>query len=346
MGRGECRRGRQVSREGRRERLRGLAERLGVGAVLLRTPANFAWYTGGADNRVDHSMPLGGASVLVTGDAEYVVADNIEAGRMREEETPGFEVVEHPWYEDCISTIRDLADGATLGSDSPLEGVRNVSGEVVPLRCVLDADAIELYKRAGAETSVAMEEAAASVNSGTGEEEVAAALTFACRRRRLMTPVVLVAADERIASYRHPIPRGATIERRGMLVVCAESGGLYVSLTCFVELEEPDREIRRRQEACGEILRRMREEATRPGRALADAFADCKTFYAEAGFPEEWRLHHQGGMAGYAAREIVASDETAQEIQAGQAFAWNPSITGAKAEETFILTGNGPEVIT
>jgi antitoxin VapB len=139
-----------------------------------------------------------------------------------------------------------------------------------------------------------------------------------------MTPVVLVAADERIASYRHPIPRGATIERRAMLVVCAESSGLYVSLTRFVELEEPDEEIRRRQEACGEILRRMREEVTRPGRTLADAFADCKTFYAEAGFPEEWRLHHQGGMAGYAAREIVASEETVQEIYTGQAFAWNP----------------------
>ena len=335
-----------MSREGRRERLRGLAERLGVGAVLLRTPANFAWYTGGADNRVDHSSPLGVASVLVTGDAEYVVTDNIEAGRMRREETPGFEVVEYPWHEGPAYTFRELTGDVPLGTDHRLEGAREASEKIAPLRYVLDADAIETYRRTGAVTLAAMEEAAASVDSGAGEEEVAAALTFSCRRQGLMTPVILVAADERIASYRHPIPKGATIERRAMLVVCAESGGLYVSLTRFVELEEPDGEIRRRREACGEILRRMREEATQPGRTLSDAFADCKTFYAEAGFPKEWRLHHQGGMAGYAAREIVASDETAQEIQAGQAFAWNPSITGAKAEETFILTGNGPEVIT
>jgi Xaa-Pro dipeptidase len=65
-----------------------------------------------------------------------------------------------------------------------------------------------------------------------------------------------------------------------------------------------------------------------------------------AGFPDEWRLHHQGGMAGFAAREVIASPETRQEVRVGQAFAWNPSITGAKAEETFVLTDNGPEVIS
>ena len=78
----------------------------------------------------------------------------------------------------------------------------------------------------------------------------------------------------------------------------------------------------------------------------ADAFTDCRSFYAEAGFPYEWRSHHQGGMAGYATRELVATAETRQEIEPGMAFAWNPSLPGAKAEETFVLTKDGPpEVI-
>jgi hypothetical protein len=51
-------------------------------------------------------------------------------------------------------------------------------------------------------------------------------------------------------------------------------------------------------------------------------------------------------MAGYTPREIIASAGIRREIKAGQAFAWNPSITGAKAEETFILGENGPAVIT
>ncbi len=336
-----------MSREERRQRLRGAMDRLGLGAVLLRRPANFAWYTGGADNRVDHSDPLGVATVLVTAGTEYVVADNIEAPRMREEETPSLEVVEHPWHEEAAPLYKELSDGAPLAADFPLQGARDVLEEITPLRYVLDEEAVELYKRAGAETSAAMEQAAASLSAGTTEDEAAANLTSACRRRGLKTPVVLVAADDRIASYRHPIPHGTPIRRRAMLVVCAEKNGLYVSLTRIVHLvEEPDEDFERRQLACEEILHRMREEATRTGHSLADAFAYCKRFYAEAGFPDEWRLHHQGGIAGYAAREVIATPKTRQAIEVGQAFAWNPSITGAKAEETFVLTEDGPEMIS
>jgi len=335
-----------MSREVRRQRLRETMDRLGLGAVLLGLPANFAHYTGGADNRVDHSDALGVATLLVTPEAEYVVTGNIEAPRMREEETPNFEVVEYPWHEEAAPLYDELSGGASLGADFPLEGVRDVSEEIAPLRYVLDVEAIEIYKRAGSETTAAMGEAAASLSPGMTEYEAAANLVAACRKRGLITPVVLVAADDRISSYRHPIPRGAPIQRRAMLVVCAELRGLYVSLTRIIHFEESDGDFEWRQGACEEILHRMRGEATRPGRTLADAFEDCKRFYAEVGFPDEWRLHHQGGMAGYAAREIIAGPGTLQEIQAGQAFAWNPSITGAKAEETFVLTDSGPEVIS
>jgi hypothetical protein len=51
-------------------------------------------------------------------------------------------------------------------------------------------------------------------------------------------------------------------------------------------------------------------------------------------------------MTGYASREIIATPETRQEIREGQAFAWNPSLVGAKAEETFMLGPDGTEVLT
>jgi Xaa-Pro dipeptidase len=80
-----------LSRESRGEKLRDLMERLGLGALLMRRPANFAWYTGEADNRVDHAAPVGVAGILLTLEEDYVLTDNIEAPRMREEQTPHFQ---------------------------------------------------------------------------------------------------------------------------------------------------------------------------------------------------------------------------------------------------------------
>jgi Xaa-Pro aminopeptidase len=329
----------------RHERLRQLMKVRGVDAVVIRRPANFAWYTGGADTKVDHVAPEGVADLVVWADAELVLTSTIEAPRMRAEQVPGFEVVEYPWHEDRLAALREVVGEACVGSDLALPGTADLSDDIATLRRTLDADAIESLRAVGADASAAMAEAAAAVEAGMTEHEAAAALAAACRGRGLTATVLLAAADERIAMHRHPVPLGATIERRAMLVASAERGGLYANLTRIVELDEPDPELARRQRACEEILARMREEATRPGRTLADAFVACRRFYAEAGFPGEWRLHHQGGLTGYASRELIATPSTHPVIEPGQAFAWNPSVTGAKAEETFVLTDRGAEVV-
>ena len=318
----------------------------GLGALLLSRPANFAWYTGGADNRVDHGDPVGVASVLITTDDAYVLTNNIEAPRMREEQTPEMEVVEHPWHEEPAAHLRELTGGTGVGTDFPSTSGPDLSAEISPLRYALDGDAIEDYRRLGEDTVIAVSEAAGSLSPETDELEAAAELSAACLRRGMFAPVLLAASDERLVRHRHPVPHGGSLGKQAMLVVCAERGGLFVSLTRMIYFREPDPKTARRQEACEEILRRMREEATRKGRTLAQSFEDCRRFYAEAGYPEGWRDHHQGGMTGYASREVIATPGTPQEITEAQAFAWNPSLVGAKAEETFVLGPEGPEVLT
>src|SRR3712207_6449105 len=101
--------------------------RLDLGALLMRRAANFALYTGGADNRVDHAAPVGVAGILLTLEEEYVLADNVEAPRMRREEAPDFEVIEHPWYGNPLDVIRELAGESPLGTDFSAANVRDVS---------------------------------------------------------------------------------------------------------------------------------------------------------------------------------------------------------------------------
>jgi Xaa-Pro dipeptidase len=335
-----------MSRENRDRSLRELMDERGLGALLLSRPANFAWYTGGADNRVDHGDPVGVASVLVTTDDAYVLTNNIEAPRMREEQTPEMEVVEHPWHEEPAALLRELTGGAGVGTDFPSTSGPDLSAEISPLRYVLDGDAIEDYRRLGEDTVIAVSEASGSLSPETDELDAAAELSAACLGRGMFAPVLLAASEERLVRHRHPVPHGGHLGKQAMLVVCAERGGLFVSLTRMIYFREPDPQTARRQEACEEILRRMREEATRKGRTLAQSFEDCRRFYAEAGYPEGWRDHHQGGMTGYASREVIATPGTPQEITEAQAFAWNPSLVGAKAEETFVLGPEGPEVLT
>ena len=326
-------------RQLRHERLGELLERRGLDAVVLRAPRNFAWLTGGAESRVDRALETGVAELLVTAEEITVLTTNIEAERFRTEQTPWAEVKPHAWHE------APPAAAGTVGSDLPQPGEADVADEVSSLRRVLDADAIEQLRAVGADARAAVEEVAAVVARGLSEHEAAGLLSGACERRGLFPSVLLAAADHRIAAHRHPLPHDGVIERRAMLVTSAERGGLYANFTMLVELEELPAETARRVAATNEILAGMRD-ATRPGRPLCDVFADCKRLYEEAGFPDEWRLHHQGGSTGYASREVIATADTHDAVQVGQAFAWNPSITGAKAEQTFVLTAAGPEVVT
>jgi Xaa-Pro dipeptidase len=68
--------------------------------------------------------------------------------------------------------------------------------------------------------------------------------------------------------------------------------------------------------------------------------------YRAAGFAGEEQLHHQGGATGYRAREWVAHPRSQEVVQARQAFAWNPSITGTKIEDTALLVDGRVELIT
>lgn len=333
-----------TGRHARLELIRSLLDETGFDAVVLRRPENFAWYSGGADNRVDHASQTGVADIVVTRSGEHVVTNNIEAPRMREEQVPGWDVVEYEWYAGPGDLIPKLAGGAAIGADAPDPSEVDVAGLVAPLRYRLDDDAIERYRLVGADTVAAVDAACDALTPAMTETEAAGAVAAACRAAGLFPSALMVGGAQRIPRHRHPIPAGAPLGARAMVVVCAERGGLYANLTRFVHFEPTDDELAAKLEACQGILARLRD-ATRPGRTLGDVFDDCRTFYTDAGFADGWRHHHQGGLTGYRSREVIAAPGGAHEITTGQAFAWNPSLPGAKAEETFVLTAGGPDVV-
>ena len=86
--------------------------------------------------------------------------------------------------------------------------------------------------------------------------------------------------------------------------------------------------------------------ATRVGTPVKDVFRQGVAAYDAVGFADEWHLHHQGGPCGYQGRDYLGSPSAPGVVLENQPFAWNPSITGTKSEDTILATSQGVQVIT
>src|SRR3990172_12718097 len=160
------------------------------------------------------------------------------------------------------------------------------------------------------------------------EYQLAGLLSHAVESRGVQAIVNLIGTDERIFAYRHPLPTDKALRRYAMLVLCGRKWGLVCSLTRLIHFGPAPNELKERIQATAQINAAL-IKATRPGRTLGEVFAQAQQSYARLGYPDEWQKHHQGGMAGYEPRELVAIPGSQEMVGEGQVFAWNPSITGA-----------------
>lgn len=315
--------------------LQAVLDRRGAAAALLGYRRNFAWLTAGGESHIVLASESGVASLLVTRDGAVAITQNIEAARIADEELAGLgiETVAVPWWEpDAMA-----AEARRRAGQAPL-GDEDLEAELLPLRSVLSPFDRSRMAQLGAAARTALEGALATALPGVSEDELAADLLG--RLPGVRAPVVLVAADDRIGRYRHPLPGRTRARRRVMLVLVAERWGLHVALTRIREFEAPSPELAARVAAVADVEAAV-HEATRPGATLGDVFAAAQAAYARVGFDGAWRDHHQGGTIAYQGREQIAIPDDPTVMRAGMAFAWNPSIAGAKAEDTFILDEAG-----
>lgn len=340
----------------KQQRLAGFLEEHRLDAVLLWRRANFAWITCGRDNRIPDASEAGVAAILATRDHRFCLADSIESPRMREEELAGtdIQVIDYPWHDPPAARQRVAEFIGDLG----LRPERVAADEARPaldfcllpgsfnrLRWQLTGSEIERYREGASRAAGAVEQAAEAVEPGMNEHVIGGILDHCIRAAGLVPTVNLIATDERIFRFRHPIATNKELKRYAMLVTCASFGGLISNLTRFVHFGPLPHELKRKQQAVADVDAAV-NFATRSDRLLGEVFADLRQAYADAGFADEWKLHHQGGSTGYAGREVFATPGDETRVLENQAFAWNPSITGAKSEDTILVTPDGFEILT
>ena len=316
-----------------------------VSAVHVAALGNLAWLLCGADLAV----ALTGAPVaeaVVTQQGVSVLASSVERGRLETEELPGgVNLVYTPWYDPQAKeeTLKDLLGEGKILSDTPGRGFE--TRDFWPLRVPLLPEEVARYRELGADTARAFTDVLTSLTPGLSEHEVAGRLAEGLRAHGAQPVVLLVAGDERLERYKHPLPQAAVVNKRLMAVACARRHGLIASVTRLVSFGPEPSEKRRQYGALLEVERVVLEH-TRHGLLVTDVFAQVQEAYAKAGRPQAWQEHHQGGPTGYFTRDFVATSADRHMLVEGSAYAWNPSLPGLKVEDTVLLTGDTLTVLT
>jgi len=328
-------------------RLDAFLERQHLDTLYLSQVANFAWLTAGMEPVVMINSDRAEAGLLVSREKRYVICNAIEYPRLRDEdrlEEQEYEFHVSPWYRG-MPRFDDLVQGKRWASDWPMPGVQDLSAEISRLRFQLTPPEVERYRRVGFDTGQAIERAARAVLPGMSEVQIAGLMAAQALDAGITPIMLLVGTDERIFRFRHPLPTQKKLERYAMLAICGRRWGLVTSATRFVHFGPLPDELIHKQEACAYVDATF-NAATKVGSRVSDVFQRAMDAYAERGFPGEWQKHNQGGSAGYMSRDYEGTPTCDEIVLAEQAFAWNPSITGIKSEDTMIVHPGGAEFIT
>jgi Xaa-Pro aminopeptidase len=328
--------------------LRRVALRDGAGALRLRGLDWTSWITCGGSMAVLLAAETGIAEVVVTPDRAVVVTDDIERARLEAEEIPGgLEVVASRWWERGAADafVNEVRGGAPVVSDRPRTGELPLPGEAVALRRTLAPEELDRYRALGRAAAEAVTDALLAAEPGWTGFRLAGASAEALWSRGIHPALALVAGEERLPVHRHPTPSAEKLGGRAMLVVCARRHGLYANLTRFVYFRPPTADEERLTEDVARI-EIAALDASRPGVTLGEVFDALAGAYAGAGHRGAEERHHQGGPCGYLSRDAIAVPGSTIPLAPGGAVAWNPSLPGAKIEDTMVLGPDGLENLT
>lgn len=331
------------------DRLVGWMSDEGYDGVLINQYRNFQWITAGADMQVVTASERGPVTLAIRADGRrFYLCNNSEGARMRNEELGelGYRGLVWEWHEgmgegDAFErAVTRFARGGKLASDFDCEWADNRAGDIAKLRHSLTEPEIKKLRWLCQQSADACEVVCRTMERGITEKQVQAMISDELMRREIQPTVLLIASDERLFRYRHPIATDETVDEYCQVNICAKKWGLVVAVTRYVHFGDLSDELATKLQGCARVCGAYLE-ATVPGATAGDILAAGQRAYAEVGFPEEWRLHHQGGAIGYEEREWVAYPGAPMVVQPNQAFAWNPTITGAKVEDTVLVREDG-----
>ncbi len=333
-----------------------------LGAVVFTTERNLNWITGGSENNIVHAQREAAQKLVFVREGpqtlhKYCVCSNFEYARLRDEELAGMDYRFKPyvWHVGEASVLTSLLANRRVAADGPLgdEYAAVAKGKIatIPeeaLHYPLTAAEIKKYKWLGRKSSEILDVLARSIEPGLTELDLQYLIAKEFWYWDIFPTVNLVAVDDRPVKYKHNLPVGATFEHYCNLNVCVRKWGLVLSFSRLVWVGKETDELERLQGAFEKNARIAAAmwHASKPGATLGSVIRAAKKAYADVGEPDQWDAHHLGGMVAYIERIGLAGPDDPTKIIEGMSLAWNPTVRGAKVEDTFIVTAAGPDPVS
>jgi Xaa-Pro dipeptidase len=336
--------------EGKVVELRGFMKKNNLNGLYISKQEHFAWITAGGDNIVTRFVEGGICAILITMTGRFFICNNIETQRMKDEEfldQLGFEERGMWWFENrTMEHIREIigAEG-TFAADIPLEGATDANPILLTLEKTLCENEIGRYVHLGKVFSNVIESYMTTIQPGDTEKEIAGRLGAKMWENGLEPVLLLIAADDRIYKYRHPIPTDKKLEKLLMISCNARYKGLVTKITRMLHFGKISPEFLEQYKQTVDIENAM-AAAAKPGVDEIVPYNIAVKMYEEFGYPEMWKVHHQGGPQSYTNGFYLITPTTHNVVKLHQCYGFNPSITGTKTEDGFVVTEEGPLFIT
>jgi Xaa-Pro aminopeptidase len=323
-----------------------LLQEVACEGLLLLDSANFAWLTSGAMSR-----GLGDAAAepaaYSNGEHRWIVASNVDAQRLFDEEVDGlgFQLKEWPWHWGRDQFLTDLCQNRKVACDRAVPGVVSVAEPMRRLRRRLSVYEQACQLALGQTVAHALEATCRTLSQGETEREIAGHLSHRLIHRGILPLHVGVAVDGRSRLYRRFGFTSAILERYAVLTVTARKYGLYVTASravCFGELPPDFREDH--NAVCKVSASYL--ASTWPDAVPREILLAGRRIYLVSGFEHEWQMAPQGHLTGRSAVEMALTPQTEELFQAGWSVTWNASAGAADSCDTFVITEQGPKLVT
>ncbi len=317
-------------------------------AAVIGRAENFAWITGGGENRVVLNSEIGFSYLVITREKKTVVSLIADGEKVLIEELEGlgYSLDVLKWYEKSKeSRVLELVEGLHVISDIPLPSVDFKPSSFYPLYYPLTENEVQKYRLLGKLTEQILYDATYKIKPGMTEYQVQGMLAGMYGEQNIDISVMLIGSDYRIGAYRHCLPSNKEIEKLLLISPAVKKWGLHANVArmiCFGEIPE---DTKRRYEAVKEIEAESISLST-PGRLFSEILAVQKKMYHEFGFGDEWQNHFQGGVTGYMVSDPTLCMDKQNKLIGNQSYDWFITITGAKGEELTLNVDGTIEVPT